>query len=253
MAIVLSDTWKTAQPSKVSKLVDKVVRLYGLTDDDEAKQMALDFLDETIIEMNTHMYEFNLVQVTSITLVEGQTEYTLPTQFYREKLAYVVDSDGNTGNPLYYLDWPTFMRLYGKQPNEKALPIVYSIRNVHNDGSVSVSPPPDERTATNDTLTVDYYRRIPLASENEDGTIDVPQEVETTLLYGAKKRFAMEVRGADQPDWLTFEELESKALERLKAADRRHPDEITRFRLYDRNLTQGGGQRRFGRLYIRIS
>lgn len=251
MAIVLSDSWKTAQPSKTSKLVDKVVRLYGLTDDDEAKAMALDFLDETIIEMNTHMYEFNLVQVTGITLVEGQAEYTLPTQFYREKLAYLKDSDGNTGEPMYYIDWPTFMRLYGKQPDTNAFPQAYSIRNVQNDGKVSLAPSPDGRSASDYTLTVDYYRRIPLASEVE--VLTVPQEVEVTLLYGAKKRFAMEVRGADQPDWQTFDELETKTLDRLKTADRRHPDEVTRFRLYDGRRGGRFSGRRFGNVYVRIN
>lgn len=251
MAIVLSDSWKTAQPSKVSKLVDKVVRLYGLNDDDEAQQMALDFLDETIIEMNTHMYEFNLVQVTGIALVAGQQDYTLPTQFYREKLAYLVDSSGGTKDPLFYIDWPTFMRMYGKDGTTSAEPDTYSVRNVHNDGKVSLSPAPDGGSASGDTLTVDYYRRIPLASEVE--VLTVPQEVETTLLYGAKKRFAMEVRGADQPDWQTFHELESTALERLKTADRRHPDEVTRFRLYDHRLRGRKGTHRSGNIYIRIS
>jgi len=237
MSIVTNDTWNTAKPSPTNKLVSKVVTLYGLDGDVDAEQRALEFLDETIMEMNTHLYEFNIVKATGITLTGDVSTAALPDAFYKEKMAFLVRiSTSEEADPLVYLDWATFRRLYGENPRagKSDFPVAYSAKNVHADGLVSLGPQPNAGTASDFTLTIEYYKRIPLASEASH--IDLPQEVENAIIYGAKKRLAVYIDGAQAG--AGFELWERQALEKLKAVDRRHPDEATRFRLYDRGLNR---------------
>ncbi len=256
--IIVPSSWSTAQPSSTEDLIKKVLRPYGgNTSDDELKSLAKDALDETVKEMNTHLYEFNKVTATDLDIVDGTQDILMPTTFYRESFAYLVDKDNNEEPPLVFIDPVNFQRLYGNSPSNKGWPIAYTIRNIHNDGKLSLGPTPDSTVASTrsgTTLTggralyVEYYRRIPLPSENAQLTI--PQEVEVPLLYGAQKRLSIDIAGPGNPDWATFQTLEDRSLEKLQAVDRRHPDEATRFRLYDR--ASAGVRRRVGALYVRI-
>ena len=247
--IVIPSSWQTARPSQTSKLVQKVARLYGLDGDDDAEKAALDFLDEAVIEMNTSLYDFMLIQQTGITLTEGEDEYTLAASFFKEKSAYLVGTDGKQRPPLTYLDYATYRRLYGDMGDSNDIPAVYSSLNSHADGKIYLAPKPDGATASGFTLSISYYRRIPLPSATP--YLDVPQEVETTLLYSAMKRMAIHIQGAYHPDTSKFEDLQMQAHAKLTASDRRHPDEAIRFRLID-NVHRGRGRGLVtGGIYIR--
>lgn len=245
--VVVPGSWSAPTPSSTVRLKEKVARLYGLNGDSKAESEALDFLDETVMELNTRLFEFMLIRETGITLTADTQEYTLTSNFFKEKSAFLVKSDGVQQRPLTYLDWATYRRLYGEQLTNSNTPDVYSAFNTHTNGQVSLAPAPSAGDASDYTLSVEYYRRIPLPSEVSE--LDIPQEVENAILYGAYKKMAIHIQGAYHPDVATFEALFDKAIDNLQAQDRRHPDEKTRFRLVDR---RGGGRIGRGTIYIKI-
>ncbi len=247
--VVVAGSWSTARPSSSSKLKEKVAKLYGLDGDTEAEQLALDALDDSIKEINTNLYDFMLTTQTGITLVADEDEVTLASTFFKEKQAFLVHTDGTQRGPLAYLDLATYRRLWGDmQIITGSEPQVYSALNAHADGKIYLAPKPSSGIATDYTLSVTYYRRVPLVSEV--GTLDIPQEVESAILYGAYKRMAMGIQGGGSPDVARYELLQDKWLDKAQAQDRRHPDELTRFRLVDRYRSGRSFAR--GTVYIQI-
>lgn len=228
--VTVSSTWKSAQPRPVNTLVDKVCDLYGLTGDDEAKKQALDCLDDTVKELNMQVWEFNIVTATGLAITADQRYITLPTLFYKEKLAYLVGSDNSVPyGPLGYLDWASFERLYSKTVGSPSpgVPRVYSVKNQAREGLLYFGPTP---SSSDNTLTLQYYRRIEVPSQNDQ--LVVPEEVESVLLYGARRRFAELIEGPDASAVVQLYQLYQQSFDKLQAMDRRHPDELTRFRLY---------------------
>jgi len=233
MLVTTSDTWKTATPVDSNTLIMKVVRTYGLQDDEEAKTLALDCLDDTIKEFNRNTYEFNLMVVSGITITSGVEAISLPQAFYKEKQAYLVKtSDSKSEGPLGYIDWATFNRLYGINPRlaSAGFPTVYTARNVQEEGQLYLGPEPSSSIAADYTLTVEYYRRIPLVSATDQLTI--PAEVEPALLAGAQELFAIHISGADSQDAARFAQKKYITWDGFKEADRKHPDGLNRFRMY---------------------
>lgn len=247
--VVVSGSWSTALPSSTAKLKVKVAKLYGLDGDAEAEQTALDALDDSVKEMNLSLFDFMLVTQTGITIVADEDEYELAASFFKEKSAFLVNSDGVQRPPLVYLDYATYRRLWGDMTVSRIEPQVYSALNTHADGKIYLAPKPSSSNAADYTLSISFHRRIPLPSEV--GTLNVPQEAESIILYGAYKRMSIDIQGAYHPDVSKFEELQEKWLEKLEAQDRRHPDEATRFRIVDKRL-MSRSQRAGGTLYIKI-
>lgn len=217
---------------------------------------ALGFLDDAVKDMNTHLYEFNRTVETGLALVEDQEYVELVTTYYRESQAFTVrTSDGFKYEPLCFIPWAQFLRMtqMGVSDIKKTsgeLISHYSIRNEHATGTMFLYPTPNATAASDFTLTVEYYRRIPLISSTAAGaSIDCPPEIETALVYGAQKRMAMHIEGAEHPSVGALNALEETALNRLKAVDQRHVDEKLRFRIVD-NTT--GRTRTDGRLYVEL-
>jgi hypothetical protein len=192
------------------------------------------------------------VVVTGLVMVASTETVGLPTTFYRESLAFLVrTSDSSTRGLLTYIPYAQFQAMFNLPLSigypSTGTPTNYSIFNIHNDGKVSLRPIPDAATASDSTLTVHYYRRTPLVSEQDP--LLVPQEVEVSLMYGAQKRMATHLKGAADPDVRALDAMESRALERLKAVDKRHPDERARFKLVDAVPSAHG---ELGTIYIKI-
>lgn len=250
--VSVSSTWSSAYPVDSGKLVAKVARLYGLAEDADAKALALDFLDDAVKELNTRLFEFNVVSQTGIAMTANQSYVQLAVPFFKEKMAFLVKvSDSKPSYPLRFIDWPAFQRLYGNPSEASDVPAVYSIRNMQEEGRVYLAPTPASSVATDYTLTLEYYRRIPLPSEQDQLTVF--QEAENAIVFGGQMRFAQHIAGPDSPDVGTLKALATEAEMRLKSLDRRHPDELTRFRLYDDRMRGPFGRRRsLGFKYIRI-
>jgi hypothetical protein len=231
----------------------------------------LDLIDDVIKDMNSHLYEFNKFTTAGLTLVEGVNTVelfdTIPASTdgspaglgatnivpFRESIAYVVKTSDSTRLPLTYIPWARFSEKLGNQLYSNSdLPELYSFRNIDYDGTVTLWPTPNSAAATDHTLTVEAYRRIPLYSEVGDTeSIPVPEEVETALLYGACKRLAIHLYGPGHEDVAAFDTLESEAIDKLKGIDKRHPDQQQRFINVDhtKRASRVAGRRA---LYIKV-
>lgn len=216
-------------------LVRRVTENFGNTTDQELNDVALSLLDETIKEMNSHLYEFNKVHQTGITLSDGVESYTLNSQFFREVNAILIrGSDSLQRFPLTYLPYPEYEKRYAASSvfqYNRGEPLVYTMYNWHLEGIVRIRPVPSGSFASDFALQVNYYRRIPLASASDP--LPVPQELEPALIYGAQKRMAIHLNGAADPDVAAYSALERSAIDKLEQLDRRHPDEQARFRVVD--------------------
>lgn len=236
----------------------KVADTYGLEGDTTAEATAIKALDEAIAEMNMEMWETLLNTSASISMTAAQNYVALPTGFYKEKrLVWVRTSDSQEGPPMTYLDWANFKRLYGAVPiSNTGLPRVYSQFGTDQGGAkqsrLYLAPTPNSDAADNYTLTCDFYARLrtATAADADDQTLDVPLEWEVPLLHKARQFFALLIAGPDSRDIATFQALYDSAIVNLREADRRHPDETTRFRMYDRS--RGTRRTRAGGLYTKI-
>lgn len=235
-------TWSPPVPVVRDSLITRALRPFGHTADTELRTVAGDLLDETVMDMNMHLYEFNRM-TTSIALTSGTIMYQLPSPFYRESLAYLVKiADSEKQAPFVYIPNVRFRSLPGVG---YGVPYLYTLRNVHADGLVEVAPTPNDDCAAKYTLSIEYYRRIVLPSEATGGQLDVPQEVEVPLMYGTQKRLAIHFHGPGHPDVGGYKVLEDEALGNLKGVDKRHPDQHLRFVLSGHSTrgayTVGGG------------
>lgn len=250
MAIAVTYDFSQPQPSPRLDLIQRVVEPFGNVNDQELQASALKFLDETVKEYNSALYEFNKIRLESIAIVADQSEYDLPTAFYREYMCLMIrTADGLQEPPLTYLPHPQVVREYNTYvyyPNV-GMPRVYTLFNSFNQGKLKLAPTPDARTASSYTMTLMYYRRISLVSQQDP--LDVPQELEVPLVYGGQKRMAIHLNGASDPDVSAFQALETEALNNVKTMDRRHPDEMLRFKLVDSRYRTFPAQ---GTVYIRV-
>ena len=244
-------------PVTRTALVSRVAELYGIDSavDTEIATVALNLLDETVKEMNSHLYEFNKVVKASATMVAGTQTIDLSATtpiIYKESMAYLVETaTSRREDVLQYVIYEEFIRHYGADTTG-GTPTLYTFRNLAYTTVVSLWPIPDVGIASTHTLTLEYYRRIPLISSVAAGTsIDVPAEVETALMYGAMKRMAIHMKGAAHPDVSAFSALESNALEKLRMIDRGHPDAPRRFRLFGEH-SQNKISKESNVVYIRI-
>jgi hypothetical protein len=233
-------------------LKTKVAQLYGLGGDTTAEAQALQALDEAISEMNMELWDVLLARSESVAMVADTETVTLPTLMYKEKDAYWVrTSDSQKGPPMTYLDWITFKRMYNSVPvSSTGLPRVYS--TFGDEATVYLAPTPNDDAADNFTLTFEYYTRLRSATvaDADDQSLDVPAEWEVPLLHKARQFYALMVAGPDSKDIGTFQVMYNDAITNLREIDRRHPDETTRFRMYDRS--RGTRRTRAGGLYTKI-
>lgn len=232
---VVVTTWSSPTPPSQAKLIEKVARVQGMdTSDGEFNGKILDALDEAVSDINTRLFEFCKSAETGIALTGGTNYVTLTFPFYRESLSYFVKTaDSSNSPPLVYQDWVSFQRMLG-DATRQGEPRYYSQFNEGADQRIYLWPTPDASTAATYTLTIEYYRRVPLISAVPAGdAIDVPPEIENVLLYGAKKRIMIDHLGAGHPDVPALAMLEREALDKLARIDRAHPDERKRFVLVD--------------------
>lgn len=251
MAVIVNGSWSGATPSPKNELVNKVTRLYGLEGDSELRDLACKMLDETVREMNSWTYEANKMVIEGLQMTQNESTISLPTGFYKESQAMMVDSSGNSDAPLFYLPWVHFERTYNATNTEQTgIPYVYSMRNVQREGELHLFPKPNTDTADNWTLKLEYYRRVPLVSEEDP--LELPPEVEAALVFGAQKRMAIHIKGPGDRDVAALDALEQRALERFASADSLSPDANIRFRLIDRSRRSFRSVRgtRTGVLYI---
>jgi len=150
--------WSSSVPAPRNQLVAKVAGLYGIEsgNDSELAGKALEWLDESVTDLNMALFEYNKVSETGIALVSGTQSYTIAAQFYRESQARLVHNTQGDCTPLTYLNWVTFKRLYpGTSTGDKGMPSTYTSFNAEALGTIQLYPIPNDSTVTNYTLTLE--------------------------------------------------------------------------------------------------
>lgn len=249
MPTVVSSYWNSAVPIGRNSLMQRVLQPFGFQrgQDTEIDAVALNALDEVVNDLNMGLYEFNKRSESGITLTSGQSHVDLGTPFYRDSLAYLVKSTGEVDGVLAHIPWVQYERQSLPDQHNSSVPYWYSLFNTNLEGRAYLYPSPNSTTATDYTLTVEYYRRIPRVSDEDP--LEIPREVENVLIYGGQKRLALHFE--QLPLFDRYASLEQQALDRLKMSDHNKPDAQMRWRL----PWQTGGRRLAGRsaTYIRVT
>lgn len=143
------------------------------------------------------------------------------------------------------LPWVQFKRLSPSTDSTvTGIPRAYSLFNVEQNGRLIFDIIPSADTITNYTLTVEYYRRLPLISSvGLNNNPEIAQEFENVILYGAYKRICAHL--GDEKGVGANAAMEREALERVQRIDIMHPDADRRMRLIDETpvYDQGGAVR----------
>lgn len=214
-------------------LVEKVCALKGFSTADSALVLRVEeFLNDAIRELNTYPWESAKIAQT-YSLVADQQYVTLDTNFFKESLVYLTNNTTGDSYPLKGLPYVHFKKLYPQDnPSTKGNPSVYSIFNFEKLRRLVFNLVVDTNTATNYTLTVECYKRLPyVTSVQGEQAPDIPDYFENAILYGAYKRLCAHVGDAEGVK--IYEALEHSALEKLERIDIMHPDAERRFRLID--------------------
>jgi len=193
-----------------------------------------EFLDDCIKDLNTYPWE-STKDSEVYTLTLNQQYVTLNPLFYKESLVYLTHTTNGDYIPMKGLPYVHFKRLYSMTSPDnsvKGTPSIYSIFNFEKERRLAFNIAPDQDTVTDFTLTVEFYKRLPLISSvNGVQSPDIPDYFENTILYGAYKRLSAHLGDADGVR--TYAGLEREALEKLQRIDIMHPDADRRFRLID--------------------
>jgi hypothetical protein len=221
-------------PSSKNDLIAKVCALYGFsTEDPDLTLRAVEWLDDSIKDLNHNVWENTKVIETDITMTSAQQWVLLATTYYKESQAYLEHNTTGDQSPMKFLPWVHFKRYYpSTDTTQPGVPSIYTIFNDQREGKIYLYPIPDSGTIANYKLSVEYYQRLPLISTLGGGeSPEIPEEFENVILYGAYKRAAMHL--GNSKDITMYSNLEREALERMKQIDSMRPDADRRFRLMD--------------------
>lgn len=215
--------------------------------DTDLTSKVLGWLDDSIKDINRILWQHTVIAESGIVFTEGQQWITVGSNIYRESQAYLTHNTSGDQPPLTYEPWVVFKRKYpGTDTSgpDLGLPQIYTIFNTDKDDRIYLYPIPNSDTVTNYTLTVEYYQRLPLISScanNEPPRI--PQEFENAILYGAYKRFAMDMGESAQVG--LYENLEHEEHQYLKNMNGMHPDAQKGFRVFHEKFHPNRVVRRF--------
>lgn len=226
---LIKAAWSPFNPTIQAVLVEQVTDLYGVSGDEDLETKALQFLNLSVDEANTHLWEFNKCEESGLTMTANQPYVEISHLIYREVQAFTISTtDSSIQQALAFYPWVEFQFRYGG-PTTIARPAAYSYFNLHRQGRIYLAPTPGTDYVANNTLTVQYYRRIPHV--DEENPLQVPREVEQLILWGAQRRMANHLQGPSSPDVASLVAQEDDFYNKLKSIDRRSPDENMRLRL----------------------
>ncbi len=217
-----------------ARLVTQIARCVGGESEGEIRAQALDCLNRVRIEMNQHDWRFMKRTDDPITLVDGTATYSLEAGFRKPSFAILIDAATVPAFELQYIDDATVAHSF-LTVSANAQPVYYLLRNDFEDGLVTLYPTPDNSTATNYRLSVEYYARIGAYSDTNESDIEVPEEITNVLVIGGQA-YLMRDRGYNTPmatqAFMDYQRVKNLLL----TDDRRVIDEKTRFRLAPRRV-----------------
>lgn len=217
-----------------SDLVTDVARIVGGEGEVTIRAQALSCLNRARIELNQHDWRFTKITFPPITLVIGQRTYSLPTAFKKPSYARLIDATGLGFRTLVYRDDVEGWRMDQKQDQNDA-PYWYCLRNDFDDGLIDVYPDPDSRVSSLYRLQVEYFQRLGRFSDSPDVQLEMPEEAENVLVLGGQANILRE-RDKNSPVVVQAFADYQRAMQLLRAFDRRIPDEEARFTLRPKRI-----------------
>lgn len=209
----------------VGSIIDDIAAYIGGQSSPHALGRSRTALKQAVREFNTWAWKFNRLQQT-IAWTANTTDYTLNSDIRNPMRATLLNASGVAISPVEYREYAAFAREFSSRLGTSSYPTHYTTRNIHEVGSVTIYPPMGPQPSTNyPSMLLDYHRRIALPT-SDDGTIDVPLEVEEALRQTAvaiaiamsrtfeeaqaarnlsdRMRFSLEADWRDWPDSRTY-------------------------------------------------
>src|SRR3990167_4619438 len=241
VVVTSSGSGQTGAGSGANK-VTEVARIVGGQDENSIRAQALSCINRVRMELNMHDWRFMKTNASNITLINGTATYALPTNLKAVTYARLLDTNGKQDHELTYVPDDVFTHWMTDQEHT-GQPLYYNASNVFGDGLVTLYPVPDASAVTNWTLDVEYFKRIPVITDDA-WAIDVPEEVNLVLTAGGQM-YLLEERDKSSPVLPVKIAEYGRVFGELKAMDRRVHDERPRFRI-------GSARQTLGTLYIKI-
>lgn len=179
-----------------AQLVEEVLGFTGGIDDTDMKGRAAAALNSAVREFNFLLWKFNRMR-QDITLTAGR-DFTLEAPFRATLNAQLLDANGDARDRLEWVPFEEFAPAYWDLTDVSSYPEVYTIRNAHETGILSVNP----KLVTPlqyPTLRLDYFRRIVKLAGDED-VLNVPEEVEEAIVKRAIAILLSKVRSVSAYD-----------------------------------------------------
>lgn len=245
MPILVSPASGSGQPvvNSGAYLVSQVARIAGGESEPAIRAHALDCLNRIRTRLNKRQWRWTKTTQSGITLVLNTQTYTLASGFSRPSFARLVDTNSKPYAALEYQDDAVFMR-WNEPQQQTGEPRFYMLRNSFSDGLISLYPIPNASAATNFTMTVEYYARVPTITDDPSTISVLPEEVIDVFVLGGRAELMSE-RQKDKPETAREMAKFDEAEQLLIAWDRRITDDRSRFRMGPRRVPLGS-------IYIRV-
>lgn len=173
---------QTSNNRSFDELQEEIASFTGGQDRAKNIQKAGQALREAIRRFNASPWTFNRV-TEDLTLVADQADYSLSEDFRNPLRAQMVDSSNKTRNSVMWIPWSVWVSKFPDQSTTGSTPLMYTARNIHLTGKVTVDPVP-ATILTWPTLRLFYHRRIAFPATGKD-IINVPTEVEQAIFEDA--------------------------------------------------------------------
>lgn len=222
-----------------ANLVTQIARIVGGESENPIRSQALDCLNRVRIELNQHDLRFMKRTDDPITLTDGTATYSLSSTFRKPSFAVLIDTEGNPQFSLDYMDDASSRRLDPNALSSSGQPVYYELRNDFEDGLVTLVPPPDDGTATDYRLVVEFYARIGAFSDTNEADVALPEEVTSCLVVGGQYEILAERDKTSPLIPFKFQDYQRRK-KLLITHDRRNIDEHTKFRLGTRRFQPVG-------------
>lgn len=227
-----------------AQLVTQIARICGGESEGEIRTQALDCLNRVRRELNQHDWRFMKTTDAPITLVSGTSTYDLQSTFRKPSFAVLIDSAGDQKFDLEYLN--DEMAAHSEPDKaQNGQPVFYLLRNDYQDGLVTLFPIPDDGTAADYRLVVEYYARIGAFADSNESEVFIPEELANVLILGGQAYMLREREKGSPVTMQAFADYQ-RAKNLALVDDRRLTDERPRFRIASRPRMP------FGTMLIRV-
>lgn len=212
-----------------ANLVTQIARIVGGESEGAIRAQALDCLNRVRRELNQHDWRFMKTTDDPITLVSGTATYALESTFRKPSFACLIDIAGDPKLTLEYIDDEVGAHM---QPDKgvSGQSCYYLLRNDYEDGLITLFPTPDDGTAIDYRLVVEYYARIGAFADTNESEVFIPEELANVLILGGQAYMLRERQKGTSEVMQAFADYQRTKMLAL-ADDRRVTDEKARFRI----------------------